>query len=122
MTGAPREWIVMRIVKFTRRRTKAFFTLLAFFFFPPAIYFLPFEGPVILIKMLVLIPTILWTTLPAILFSQLASSLYEFKEFGAIPQNEIGWGLIIFFWFLVFFVSLREKEREPQPSPDRVHQ
>ena len=97
----------MSVFGYSSRRLRVFLILLAIFFFPPSLYFL---GTAVqpMIAMVGFLPALIWINIPAIIFSTLGAllgiSVYEFREFGAMPEGIIGWGLIIFFWATAAFL------------------
>ncbi len=101
-------------------RARIFLKAQVLFLLPLALYMLPLEGPFVLVKIALLVPCIVLITLPAILFSTVGVALYEFQEFGAIPENEAAWVLIFLFWSLIAFLwSLRQVRRADLETADQ---
>ena len=107
------EWIHTRGGRFLKAQ--------AIVLVPLGLWMLPIEeGPFVLVKLALLVPCILLITLPAILFSIAGVPWYEFREFGAMPQNTAAWVLIFVFWSLAAFLWCRWKDRHVDMQSDEA--
>jgi len=97
----------MNIFKFGPRRLKRFAVLVLAFLVVPILAFIPFAP----IKMLLFLPLLFWINIVGIPLATIGIPYFEIHEFGAVPQGAIGYGIILFVYFMAaFFLSLIGKQ------------
>ncbi|MBU0729406.1 MAG: hypothetical protein KKE17_01785 [Proteobacteria bacterium] len=79
-------------------KNKKLFFLTVLLLNSPSLYLLI---PDSMVRILLLLPYLLWVNIPGIPLAHLKFPFYELHEFGAVPQNLIGWSLIVIFWIFV---------------------
>ena len=111
----PKNRWATSLLRFTPCRVKTFIALLAVFFWPPLLYLLGIALQLPLIAILGFLPALFWINIPAVLaelaLAPVGISAYEFREFGALPEGLIGWGMIVLFWISAAFLLSTLGER-----------
>jgi len=79
-------------------RLRAFLVALAIVHFPFLGYLLPS------LRMAMFLPVLFWVNIPGVpLGMALGKPLYEFHEFGVMPQGPVAWGLIEGSWIVIAY-------------------
>jgi len=101
-------------------RSRAFLVALAIVHFPLLGYLVPS------LRMAMFLPVLLWVNIPGVpLGMGLGKPLYDFHEFGVVPQGPVAWGLIEVSWIVIAYgVSVawprcRRGEMKIQPASRR---